>query len=63
MDSEKTIVYLDNDEARIFIELRRIAMKNGSVHLNYDKNGRMQSIDEIRHLELSTSLNNNKIDF
>jgi hypothetical protein len=57
---EKIAVYLDEDEAKIFIELRRIAMKSGSVRLNYDKEGRVQSMDEYRHkelLELSTEEN------
>lgn len=49
-------VYLDNEEARIFVELRRIAMKNGSVRLNYDKDGIVQSIDEFKHYELSDTL-------
>jgi len=48
-------VYLEEDEARIFVELRKIAMKNGSVRLNYDKDGNVQSIDEFKHYELSTS--------
>jgi len=53
---EKVMVELDENEARIFIELRRIAMKSGSVRLNYDKDGIVQSMDESRHWELSTSL-------
>ncbi len=47
-------VYMDEDEAQIFIELRRINMKNGSVRLNYDETGIVRSIDEYKHNELST---------
>ena len=50
----KVNIELDEEEARIFIELRRIAMKNGSVYLNYDKYGNVKSIDEYKHNELST---------
>jgi len=47
------MIELDEDEQRLFIELRRIAMKNGSVHLNYDKRGKIKSIDEYHHRELN----------
>ena len=65
---DKVAVYLDEDEARIFIELRRIAMKSGSIRLNYDKNGKVQSMDEYKHCEfgefseLSTDLSTNYLD-
>lgn len=58
----ETVVYLNDDEAKIFVELRRIAMKNGSVRLNYDKNGKVQSIDEYRHYELSAELSTPLLD-
>ncbi len=49
-------VYMDSEEARVFIELRRINMKNGSVRLNYDEEGIVRSIDEYWHSELKESV-------
>ena len=54
----ETLIGLDEDEQRLFIELRRIAMKNGSVHLNYDKRGKIKSIDEYHHREIKTLVDN-----
>lgn len=48
------MVGLTDNEAMVFIELRRIKMKCGSVHLNYDDKGEIKSIDEYRHTDLST---------
>lgn len=43
-------IELDDKEALLFIELRRINMKNGWVKLNY-KDGKIINTDEFRHNE------------
>ena len=47
-----TYIGLTEEEAKIFIELRRINMDTGSVHLNYQF-GKVKSMDEFKHKKLS----------
>jgi len=50
MSEEKiTMVGLTEEEQRIFLELRRIAMRAGSVTLHYNIRGVVIDIQENRH--------------
>ena len=58
----ETLIGLDENEIRIFLELRRINMKCGKVSLNYDENGIVKSVDTYRHIDLKKKLSTDYID-
>jgi hypothetical protein len=56
MEDKITMIGLSEEEIKIFLELRRINMKCGSIHLNFDENGICKSVDEYRHFNIEKSL-------
>jgi hypothetical protein len=52
-----TMIGLTENEVKIFLKLREIEMRGGSVKINYDDNNLAQTMDLFRHCpDLSTGL-------